>query len=107
MAHLSTTCFIMAGLLMLNLVEISPYVLQAEMKFDDKGNRYVKTDTTYYGLDKNHVLTIKVDDCVITLDFSPPKKTEIKEKKGTRKVTVTKGCDKVFQKSAELKKAKN
>ncbi|CAH8624994.1 unnamed protein product, partial [Schistosoma bovis] len=88
MVNLSTANYLLIGLI-LSYMELNRcFVLQAPLKFDDRGNRKIKVGHEKYSLDSKNHLKIRIQDCKLSMDFTPANKTEISMKKGVRKVTI-------------------
>ncbi|CAH8638608.1 unnamed protein product [Schistosoma rodhaini] len=101
MVNLSTAYYLLIGLILSYMELDSCFVLQAPLQFDDHGNRKIKVGREKYSLDSKNHLKIQIQDCKLTLDFTPANKTEITNK-GVRKVTLTEGCAKILETSGIL-----
>ncbi|CAH8616779.1 unnamed protein product [Schistosoma guineensis] len=102
MVNLSTANYLLIGLI-LSYMELNRcFVLQAPLKFDDHGNRKIKVGHEKYSLDSKNHLKIRIQDCKLSMDFTPANKTEISMKKGVRKVAISRGCKKILETSGIL-----
>ncbi|CAI2733019.1 unnamed protein product [Schistosoma spindalis] len=88
MINLSAANYLLIGLILSYMELNSCFVLQAPLKFDDHGNRKIEIGHEKYSLNPKNHLKIRIQDCKLSMDFTPANKTEISTKKGVRKVTI-------------------